>query len=248
MKGYYKTDNGILYNGDCLDVMGELIKQGIKFDAIITDPPYGTTACKWDNVIDFDEMWERLKLLRNNNTPIVLFGSEPFSSRLRVSNLKEFRYDWIWDKGNSANYAVAKYQPLKIHEIVSVFSEKTHNYYPLGLIKFGKIGRRGSTAKTLGSTLKTENFQEYTNYPKTIIKNKLNMSGQHPTQKPLELIEYLIETYTKVGDTVLDFTSGSGTTALACERLNRRWVCIELKQKYCDVTVKRLSAIQQKLF
>ena len=119
-----------LYNGDCLEVMDKLIEQGVKVDAIITDPPYGTTACKWDSVIDFDEMWKRLKLLRNDNTSIVLFGSEPFSSALRMSNIKEYKYDWVWEKSRPSGSMLAKKQPLRNTEQISIFYKKQCLYNP----------------------------------------------------------------------------------------------------------------------
>ena len=123
-------ENIKLYKGDCLEMMDKLIQQGIKVDAIITDPPYGTTACKWDIIIPFDKMWERLNKLIKPNGAIVLFGSEPFSSLLRLSNLKNFKYDWIWEKQKASNFMGAKYSPLKYHEIISVFSNNKHYYYP----------------------------------------------------------------------------------------------------------------------
>ena len=129
MKPYYQNELTTIYNGDCLEVMDYLIEQGIKVDAIITDPPYGTTACKWDNVIPFDKMWKRLKLLRKDKTPVVLFGSEPFSSHLRMSNIKEFKYDWIWEKEQGANFMNVKYQPYKSFEVITSFY--TSNYYPI---------------------------------------------------------------------------------------------------------------------
>jgi len=119
-----------LHKGDCLEVMDRLIADGVTVDAIITDPPYGTTACKWDSVINFDEMWLRLNKLIKPNGAIVLFGSEPFSSMLRVSNIKNFKYDWIWEKQKASNFMGAKYSPLKYHEIISIFSNKKHEYYP----------------------------------------------------------------------------------------------------------------------
>ena len=161
-----------LIKGDCLEQMDKLIEKGIKFDLILTDPPYGTTACRWDEIIPFDEMWIRLKQLRYNYTPIVLFGSEPFSSKLRCSNLSEFRYDWIWNKKRFANQMCAKFQPLKIHENISVFSLKKHNYYPQGLIRCDKITKQGKkiTDNIGGGSRPTQYYQEFTNYPRTILE------------------------------------------------------------------------------
>jgi site-specific DNA-methyltransferase (adenine-specific) len=242
MKAYYKNELTTIYNGDCLEVMDYLIEQGVKVDAIITDPPYGTTACKWDNVIPFDEMWPRLKKLRKDKTPIVLFGSEPFSSHLRMSNIKEFKYDWIWNKKISGNPLLAKHQPLKIHEIISIFYG--HDYYPI-MINGEMRKKGGGISKLLNMEMTSSYNNEY--YPLTIITYSNAVRGIHPTQKPLELMKYLIETYTKKGDLILDFTSGSFTTCVGAEQLNRRSIGIELEQKYCDVGVKRLSQLQMRL-
>jgi site-specific DNA-methyltransferase (adenine-specific) len=244
MKPYYKNELTTIYNGDCLEVMDYLIEQGIKVDAIITDPPYGTTACSWDNVIPFDKMWERLKLLRKDKTPIVLFGSEPFSSHMRMSNIKEFKYDWIWEKEQGANFMNLKYQPSKIHEVTSVFYK--HNYYPqMGSGKAYKVKRSGVSEIT--NVKRTDGENKGERFPTSIIKYNTQKDGIHPTQKPLELMKYLIETYTKKGDVILDFTSGSFTTCVGAEQLNRRSIGIELEQKYCDVGVKRLSQLQMRL-
>jgi site-specific DNA-methyltransferase (adenine-specific) len=242
MKPYYQNELTTIYNGDCLEVMDYLIAQGVKVDAIITDPPYGTTACSWDNVIPFDKMWPRLKLLRKDKTPIVLFGSEPFSSHLRTSNIKEFKYDWIWNKKISGNPLLAKHQPLKTHEIISLFYG--HNYYPL-MLKGEMRKKGGGTSKLLNMEMSSSYNDEY--YPNTIITYSNASRGEHPTQKPLELMKYLIETYTKKGDLILDFTAGSFTTCVAAEQLNRRSIGIELEKKYCDVGVKRLSQLQMRL-
>ena len=232
-----------LFNGDCLEVMDKLIADGIKVDAIITDPPYGTTACKWDNVIPFDKMWERLKLLRKENSPIVLFGSEPFSSYLRISNIKEYKYDWIWNKKKFANQLLAKIQPLKIQENISVFSQKKHTYKPQGLVKCNKITKQGQkiSDNNGGGIRPTAYRQEFTNYPRNILEFKLDNKKFHSTQKPVLLLEYLIKTYTNENDTVLDFTMGSGTTGVACKNLNRNFIGIELDKKYFDIAEKRIN-------
>jgi site-specific DNA-methyltransferase (adenine-specific) len=230
--------------------MDYLIEQGVKVDAIITDPPYGTTACSWDNVIPFDKMWERLKKLRKDKTPIVLFGSEPFSSHLRMSNIKEFKYDWIWDKCKAGNIMTAKYQPMKVHELVSIFHQ--HEYNPI-MIKRDKVKRSKNygTGETMGGKRKFEDKMYYydTKYPESILEiSNANQNNKfHPTQKPLELLKYLIETYTKKGDLILDFTAGSFTTCVGAEQLNRRSIGIELEKKYCDIGVKRLSQLQMRL-
>ena len=231
-----------LFQGDCLEVMDNLISQNITVDAIITDPPYGTTACKWDSVIPFDEMWLRLNKLIKPNGAIVLFGSEPFSSALRMSNIKNYKYDWVWDKKKGGNFAILKYQPYKTHEIISVFSNQTHNYYP---IKTQQKERKGKVYSSSNSApLKYSDGKEriYKNrHPKSIltVSNANQKEKVHPTQKPVALLEYLIKTYTNENETVLDFTMGSGTTMLACKNTNRKGIGIELDKNYFEIAEKR---------
>lgn len=238
-----------LLQGDCLDVMDKLIAGGVIVDAIITDPPYGTTACKWDNIIPFDKMWERLNKLVKPNGAIVLFGSEPFSSALRMSNIKNYKYDWIWDKKLAGNGILAKKQPLKIHELVHVFSSGGRaEYYP--------IKTKGKIRRKLTSNLKVSEVNngdgirvcnETKNdmyYPKSILE--FSMGGYrkgrlHPTQKSTELMEYLIKTYTNECEAVLDFTMGSGTTGVACKNLNRDFLGIELDETYFKIAEKRIN-------
>jgi site-specific DNA-methyltransferase (adenine-specific) len=244
-----------LYNGDCLDVMDKLIAEGVRVDAIITDPPYGTTACKWDSVIPFEPMWAHLHKLIKNNGAICLFGSEPFSSLLRMSNLKEYRYDWIWDKGSHSNPLLAKKQPLRIYETISVFYKKQPTYNPQ--MEQGKpykkdYGYQKHTTETIGAAVlfDRDNITGI-RYPKNIIKigqNKNNREFYHPTQKPLSLMEYLVKTYTNEGDIVLDFTMGSGTTGVACKRLNRNFIGIELDKNYFEIAKKRIESEQGGLF
>ena len=235
-----------LFNGDCLEIMNKLIADGVKVDAVITDPPYGTTACKWDSVIPFDEMWKRLKALRKDNTPIVLFGSEPFSTYLRMSNIKEFKYDWIWNKFKAGNIFLANYQPMKIHEIISVFGKDNITYNPIKEIRDKiKISKNYGTGATMGGNYeKEEKVYIYKDKnPVSIIEisNARQKGKSHPTQKPLDLMEYLVKTYTNEGDTVLDFTMGSGTTGVACKNLNRNFIGIELDKKYFDIAEKRIN-------
>lgn len=233
-----------LIQGDCLEVMDELIKEGVIVDAIITDPPYGTTACKWDTVIPFDEMWERLNKLIKPNGAIVLFGSEPFSSALRMSNIKNYKYDWVWDKVKGGNFAILKYQPYKTHEIISVFSEETHNYYP---IKTFQKERKGKVySNSYSAPLKYNDGVERIykdKHPKSILTiSNANQNGKvHPTQKPVALMEYLIKTYTNENELVLDFTMGSFTTAIACLNTKRNFIGIELDEHYFEVGSKRVK-------
>jgi site-specific DNA-methyltransferase (adenine-specific) len=230
-----------LFKGDCLEVMKTIEDNSV--DAIITDPPYGTTACKWDSVIDFDLMWKQLNRIIKQNGAIVLFGSEPFSSALRMSNIKNYRYDWVWDKVKGGNFAILKYQPYKTHELISVFSNKTHNYYP---IKTPQKERKGKVYSSSNSApLKYNDGKERTykdKHPKSIltISNANQKGKQHPTQKPVELMEYLIKTYTNENETVLDFTMGSGSTGVACKNLNRNFIGIEMDDNYFNIAKERI--------
>ncbi|MFW9871971.1 MAG: DNA-methyltransferase [Candidatus Thorarchaeota archaeon] len=243
-----------LYNGDCLEIMDQLIKENVKFDAIITDPPYGTTACKWDSIIPFDEMWNRLKLLRKEKTPIVLFGSEPFSSALRTSNIKEYKYDWIWIKNKTIGFLNAKKQPLRSNETISIFYKKQCLYNPQkmqGLKPVNKYTKNTSDGETVGKTKtgitgggNTDRYPINTIYFKVVNQDGTNDGGNfHPTQKPVKLMEYLIKTYTKENDLVLDFTMGSGTTGVACKNLNCNFIGIEKEEKYFKIAEKRVNKI-----
>tara|TARA_R110001592_G_scaffold135952_1_gene352610 strand:- start:120 stop:833 length:714 start_codon:yes stop_codon:yes gene_type:complete len=228
-------------------------------DAIITDPPYGTTACKWDSVIDFELMWEQLNRIIKPNGAIVLFGSEPFSSALRMSNIKNYKYDWIWEKNRGSNFALVKYQPMKEHEVVSVFSNKTHNYYPIKQKRKGKglerikgnynVGK-ASNITGIKQTICTTQGQEL-RQPSSIQKFNTTEKGikrEHPTQKPVSLMEYLIKTYTNEGETVLDFTMGSGSTMVACQNTNRKGIGIEQDSKYFKIAQDRVEENKFKLF
>jgi site-specific DNA-methyltransferase (adenine-specific) len=236
-----------LRKGDCLEVM-KTIESG-SIDAIITDPPYGTTACKWDSVIDFKLMWEQLNRIIKPNGAIVLFGSEPFSSALRMSNIKNYKYDWIWDKKKAGNFASVRYQPLKPFEIVSIFNK--HNYYPQ--MTKGKMRKKGgyNTKHEVSTVAGLDANVNDLYYPKAIIEyTKANNidSKLHPTQKPVALMEYLIKTYTNENETVLDFTMGSGTTGVAAKNLNRNFIGIEMDAKYFDIATERIKETELKLF
>jgi DNA modification methylase len=239
MKPYYQDEYVTLYCGDCLEVMPVL---DVTFDTCITDPPYGTTACKWDSVIPFEPMWENLKRLVKSNGAIVLFGSEPFSSMLRLSNVKLYKYDWKWDKKLAGNPLNAKRKPLETYEDIMVFNK--HSYYPV--MKRGQLRKKGGVTKQPTHTgsvdLGYSSFNdEY--YPKSILEfpNTDRSHTIHPTQKPVALIEYLIKTYTNEGESVLDFASGSGTTGVAAKLLNRKCTLIEKEEKYCEIAARRLS-------
>jgi len=242
-----------LYNGECLETMDMLIEQGVQVDSIICDPPYGTTSCKWDSVIPFADMWERLNRLIKTNGAIVLFGSEPFSSALRMSNIKNYKYDWVWKKSRATGFANAKRQPLRDIENILTFYKKMPTYNPQGLLRINKkmknsnsvgggVVRGDMNDKNQGS-LRTggkEYVQEFTNYPKQQIEFNSISKKEHPTQKPIDLMEYLIETYTNENETVLDFTMGSGSTGVACKNTNRDFIGIELDKGYYDISVNRI--------
>lgn len=249
----FKTKLGQLYKGDCLDVMEYLINQNIKVDAIITDPPYEVTGFAWDKAIPFDKMWERLNALIKDDGAIVLFGNEPFSSDLRNSNKDMYKYDWKWLKTQVTGFQNAKHQPLRCYEDIMVFSKGSAvtngkvfmRYYPQGLYNTNLKVRKKDVIylREKKDTDKKEQvyMQEFSNFPRNVIQFQREAYTVHPTQKPCDLMEYLVKTYTKEGDIVLDFTCGSGSTLLACEILNRRWIGIELTQKYCEVTKNRIT-------
>lgn len=241
-----------LYKGDCLEIMDRLISDGVVVDAIITDPPYGTTACKWDSVIPFDEMWLRLNKLIKPNGAIVLFGSEPFSSLLRVSNLKNYKYDWIWDKKIPSGMCNAKIMPMKQSENISVFIKGKNFYNPqmakrdIPIKSGGMTGSLSAGAKGL-KKLETKVYD--TKYPTThLVFDKIRKGSLHPTQKPVALMEYLIKTYTNKNELVLDFTMGSGTTGAACKNLNRKFIGIELDEKYFTIASERINKPKDTLF
>ena len=234
-----------LYNGDCLTVMDELINEGVVVDAIITDPPYGTTACKWDSIIPFDEMWLRLNKLIKPNGAIVLFGSEPFSSALRMSNIKNYKYDWKWDKVIGSGFQVAKYKPMIRSEDVCIFGTGGKvNYYPIK-IKRDKPIKGYAVNNSLSNPLANadKKVRTYTHKnPTNILEFKKVKGTVHPTQKPVALMEYLIKTYTNEGETVLDFTMGSGTTGVACKNLGRDFIGIEMDEGYFKIAEDRIDA------
>jgi site-specific DNA-methyltransferase (adenine-specific) len=232
-----------LMHGDCLELMKQIPDNSI--DMVLTDPPYGTTACKWDTVIDFEPMWEQLKRITKDNGAICLFGSEPFSSALRMSNIKMFKYDWVWEKPQPSNSPQAKRRPLNYQEIISVFYKKQCAYYPIktkgkpnhGGNK-GRIGKSCNLGFSIGDSDVDKSGMKY---PRQIIRfNQKRQFKVHPTQKPVALLEYLIKTYTLENETVLDFTMGSGSTGVACKNLNRKFIGIEKDDKYFNIAKERI--------
>ena len=235
-----------LLHGDCLELMKDIPDNSI--DLCLTDPPYGTTQCKWDSVIPFKPMWEQLKRIVKDNGVICLFGSEPFSSLLRVSNLKMFKYDWIWAKTQAVGHLNAYKMPMKRNELLSIFYTKPPSYYPVLSDKPVKDIRPHSKSGL------TDNYggynQEQSKNRKIPLNKKLPDSiltfanaqkTVHPTQKPVPLLEYLIKTYTLEGETVLDFAAGSGSTGEAAKRLNRECILMEKELKYFEIAKKRLG-------
>lgn len=211
-------------------------------DCILADVPYGTTACKWDSIIPFEPMWEQLNRIIKPNGAICLFGSEPFSSALRMSNIKNFKYDWIWEKEQGANFMLCKYQPYKVHEIVSVFSKAKHNYFPQMTEGKPYISGKGTSGEITGNRPKVQTKNEGKRYPRSIQRfNTEKNKSTHPTQKPIALLEYLIKTYTNEGETVLDFTMGSGSCGVACINTNRRFIGIELDEGYFNIAKQRID-------
>ena len=239
-----------LYNGDCLKVMDNLIQQGIKVDAIITDLPYGQGNCSWDTVIPFDELWKRFKILRYDNTPIILFGNEPFSSNLRLSNIKEYKYDLIWHKSKTGSALLAKQRPMYKHENISIFYKKQPTYNPQMLKgkpyeRHLKYNENRPNNHNWG--IKNVNVvNNGTRYPESVIffQQKWRRQDQiHPTQKPVELLEWLIKTYTNENDLVIDATMGSGTTGVACKNTNRNFIGIELDENYFNIAKERIENV-----
>ena len=236
-----------IYNEDCLEGMKRIPDGSV--DLVLTDPPYGTTACKWDSVIPFEPMWEQLNRTIKPNGAICIFGSEPFSSALRMSNIKNFKYDWIWLKSLGANPLLCKKQPMKYHEIISVFYKKQPAYNPQ-MTKGEKRNKKPCTwgnkkDEIYGGCLSDFNGVDNVNdvyYPRSYqyFSNANQKEKRHPTQKPIALLEYLIKTYTNEGETVLDFTMGSGTTAIACINTNRNFIGFELDKHYYDIANERI--------
>ena len=244
-----KIDNSCLIQGDCIEVMPMLIEQGVKVDAVITDPPYGTTACKWDTIIPFEIMWRCIKALRKDETPILLFGNEPFNSYLRISNISEYKYDIYWQKERATNIFQLKKRPAKVIETINVFYKEQPTYNPQMTNYDGPKRTNKIKDGKLGVLVDSQNRKpfEYKDtgkrYPLQIVQFKRDIlsSNLHPTQKPVALMEYLVKTYTNEGDLVLDFTMGSGTTGVACRNLNRKFIGIELDENYYQIACDRIQ-------
>jgi site-specific DNA-methyltransferase (adenine-specific) len=230
--------------GDCLELMKDIPDGSI--DMILCDLPYNITWCKWDELIPFDKLWEQYERIIKPNGAILLFSTQPFTTKLINSNIKHYKYTWYWVKDNKGNFLNAKRQPLRQLEEINVFYKKQCLYNPQGLKDYNKITKAGATPKITLQNYKKEVFQEKTGYPSNVIYYGLDRDNIHPTQKPIKLFEYLIKTYTNEGELVLDNCAGSGTTAIACLNTNRQFIVMEKEQKYYDIILKRVADFNKK--
>ena len=250
MDNYFK-----LINSDCIEVMKKIEDKSI--DMILCDLPYGTTKCKWDIVIPFESLWEQYNRIIKDNGVIALFGCEPFSSKLRMSNIKNYKYDWYWNKVQGTGFSTCKKQPLRVIETISIFYKKqpTYNTQMISREKIidstnWKQDKRISENSRFASTDNSLSRKVYDKkYPINYIEinrasNECNNTKRlHPTQKPIELLEYLIKTYTEEGETILDNCMGSGSTGIACLNTNRKFIGFEQDELYYQKTVKRIEDI-----
>ena len=244
-----------IVKADCLEAMKFIPDKSI--DCVIADLPFGITACKWDTVIPFEPLWEQYKRIIKPNGAIVLFGSQPFTSALVMSNPKWFKYEWIWEKNKGANFASIKYQPIKAHENILVFGTGRTEYHPIRESRSTLSLKRDPTGKSRTvnprlsaiepSSLNGIKNTDYTyssdgtRNPFSYQRFKVNYDYLHPTQKPVKLIEYLAKTYTLENELIVDNTAGSGTLAIACLNTNRRYICIEKDPGYFDVMRDRIE-------
>ena len=251
-----------LVHGDCLDIMKRIPDKSI--DLILCDLPYGTTSCKWDSVIAFDDLWFQYERIAKTKAPIVLFAAQPFTTALIHSNMERFKYSLIWEKNRPSGVAQSKNRPISCHEDICVFSKgvvihegqskKRMNYYPQGLIKCNvtKKNSKHSHQKAGGVAQRPSHKdtykQEFTNYPKSVLKFDCEPKPVHPTQKPINLMSYLVKTYSLEGDLVLDNTMGSGTTGMAAVVNNRRFFGIEKEFEYYKIAERRIKSLPRRLF
>lgn len=239
-----------LYNDDCLNAMKILPDSSI--DAIITDLPYGTTYCKWDTIISLDQMWLQVKRVLKKNRPFVTTSDQPFTSILIASNLKWFRHNWVWNKVNATNFANCNHQPMKIHEDIVVFAQGKTTYNPqktTGKANHAQGSSRLNKSETRKIEQRVEDDFSGMKFPKSIQEFAKHSSqcGLHPTQKPVELYEFLINTYTNEGDVVLDIAMGSGTTGVACANTGRNFIGMETTEEYFRLAEKRIADAQLQL-
>lgn len=231
--------------GDCLERMKDIPDNSV--DMILCDPPYGTTKCSWDTVIDFELMWKELKRITKDNGAICLFGSEPFSSALRMSNIKMFKYDWVWHKNVATNFLHAKRQPLRCYELIHVFYKKSGKYYPIRTIGHKPTQSakgEGKNSLYYGKRIRNYKGGDTTRLPQNLLLGYKVVDAKvksHPTQKPVPLLQYLIKTYTLPGETVLDFTTGSGSTGVAAMIERRSFIGIEEDKEYFKIAKERIK-------
>lgn len=253
-----------IYNDDGLNIMDYLIDKGIKVDMVLIDPPYAKTRGKWDVIIPLEDMWDKINKVVKDNSAICIFGNEPYSSMVRMSNQEMYKYDWKWVKNRATGFANCNYRPMSKYEDIMVFSKanassggkkKAMIYYPQGLIPINKVKK--NTPKRHGLIQQdtnnvgeknilmqeTEYVQKFTNYPNNVLEFDVESKYIHPTQKPVALLEYLIKTYTNQNELVLDFTAGSFSTGEACINTGRRYLCVEKDKKYFDIGLKRLASL-----
>ena len=236
---YYESKYGTLYKGDCLEIMPSIQK---KVDLVLTDPPYGTTACKWDSIIPFEQMWEQLKRVIKPNGAIVMTAQTPFDKVLGASNIGMLRYEWVWQKTKATGHLNAKLRPMKNHENVLVFYKTLPTYNAQGLVrKAVPTIRKGRDNGNNYGKSDRDSLQEFENYPRSILSIASAGKTVHPTQKPVALMEYLIKTYTNEGETVLDFCMGSGTTGVACINTGRKFIGMEMDSDIFQVAKERIS-------
>jgi DNA modification methylase len=234
-----------LLHGDCLELMKDIPDKSI--DMILCDLPYGTTRNKWDSVIPFDKLWEQYERIIKDNGAIVLFSQMPFTAKLICSNLKLFKYEWIWEKDNSTGFLNAKKMPLKIHENICVFYKSPPCYNPQMRKGFKPYKcKHGAQSDNYGWHNKVWSVSDGERYPVDLIKLNRDKSKIHPTQKPVALLEYLIKTYTNEGDIVLDNCMGSGSTGVACVNLNRSFIGMELEEEYFEIAKERICKAESK--
>lgn len=245
IKKIHKDESLTLIQGDCLDVMTKMIEKNIKADMILCDLPYGTTSCKWDSIIPFEPLWEKYNEIIKDDGAIVLFSKQPFTTKLINSNLKDYKYNIIWEKDNHDNPLMAKKRFLNITEDICIFYKKQCTYNPQGIVIANKITKQGrGESLSQQNSRNNEYLQEYTNYPKNILKFKRDLPNIHPTQKPVALLEFLIRTFTNENELVLDNTCGSGSTLVAAKNTGRKCIGIELDENYCEIARNRIINIQ----
>ena len=241
-----------LFHGDCLTIMTQLVNNGRKVDAIIVDPPYGQTACEWDSIISFTEVWPLIKALRKEASNIVFFSKQPFTTMLNSSNIDEYKYELIWQKQQATNPMCAKKRVMPIHENISIFYKKLGTYNPQMRHGFKNYNAFHDENKKIGEiyNLKSKHREckDGSRYPISVLNFNNVRKGFHPTQKPVDLLEWLIKTYTNEGDIVLDFTMGSGSTGVACVNLNRNFIGIEKEEKYFKIAQQRIQEAESLAF